>query len=87
MLDLNIWVADTAATVHSTPHEIGMTNVCETTPEEAAVVAAIGSAEATMKTGDLTGIMTDKKGNKLGDAKIEGCSIVPNNKFTLYSIT
>jgi hypothetical protein len=27
MLDPNIWVADTVATVHSTSHEIGMTNV------------------------------------------------------------
>jgi hypothetical protein len=45
MLDPNIWVADTASTVHSTPHEIGMTNVREVTKDEAAVVAANGAAE------------------------------------------
>jgi hypothetical protein len=51
------------------------------------VVAANGAAEEMMKIGDLPGTMTDKKGNELGDAKIEGCSIVPSNKFNLYSIT
>jgi Zinc knuckle len=87
MLDPNIWVADTAATVHSTPHEIGMTNVHEVSNDEAAVVAANGAVEETMKIGDLPGTMTDKKGNKLGNAMIKGCSIVPSNKFNLYSLT
>jgi Zinc knuckle len=87
MLDPNIWVADTAATVHSTPHEIGMTNVHEVSNDEAVVVAANGAVEETMKIGDLPGTMTDKKGNELGNAMIKGCSIVPSNKFNLYSLT
>jgi hypothetical protein len=51
------------------------------------VVAANGAAEEMMKIGDLPGTMIDKKGNKLGDAMITGCSNVPSNKFNLYSIT
>ena len=52
LLDPNIWVADSATTVHNMPHKQGFTNVRDALKGES-IMMGNGDAESTATVGDL----------------------------------
>ena len=60
LLDENVWVADTGASTHSTPHSKGMTNIKKV---KSGIMTAQGKANSTRQ-GDIPGIICDKEGNQ-----------------------
>ena len=59
LLDPNIWVADSAMTVHNMPHKQGFTNVCDVSKGKL-IMMGNGDAKLTATVGDLHGIICNK---------------------------
>jgi hypothetical protein len=85
-LDPNIWIADTAATVHMTPHEIGMFEVKEAKAEDAIAVGN-GSNEKAEKVASISGTLHDKHGKERNQAALQDVTHLPSGKFNLFSLT
>jgi hypothetical protein len=86
LLDPNIWIADTAATVHMTAHRNGLTDVRNATDGEK-ITMGNGNEETATEIGHLPGIVCDKYGNELNRVKIQNVSYLPNASFNLFSLT
>ena len=84
--DPNVWIADTAATVHSTPCTIGLKNVREATQCEA-ITMGNGAKEQASMVGDLPGMLCDKHGNQIGRGVLQQVKIIQNGQFNLFSIS
>ena len=82
--DPNVWIADTAATVHSTPHSEGLRN-----PKEASVSDSVTMGNgATVKTiAQLPGTICDKHGNELKMAVLNDVMHLPQAKCNLFSLS
>jgi len=84
--DLNIWIADLAATTDSMPHAIGLSNM-KTAGKEDAVTMGNKMVEQASTDGDLQGIFCDQYGNEKMTAKLQDVTVLPKSGFNLFSIT
>jgi hypothetical protein len=82
----NVWIGDTGASVHMTPHRGGMYDVKKANPVDA-ITMANGSSENVTVIGSIDGRLCDKNGNVLNDAKISNVTYLPEAKYNLFSIT
>ena len=85
LYDENVWVCDTAATCHSTPHGQGMTNLKDA--KHVTTTMGNGSQEKATKIGDLPVTMHDKHGDSRGGAVLQGVQLLPSGIFNLFSAT
>jgi hypothetical protein len=84
--DPNIWIGDTAASVHTSPYQHGMT------PEGNAVkngsmTAGNGITEKTAMYGNIAGTIFEKQVTKFGREKLTHVAHSPNMKFNLCSLS
>ena len=66
--DPNIWIADSAATVHTTAHKQGFHTLTEATDADE-ITMGNGIAEKASLVGKLTGVMCNKNGIEWGSEK------------------
>jgi hypothetical protein len=84
--DPNIWVADTGATVHSTPHEVGFRNTKAASPTDLVIMGS--GADVGAKTiAQLPGVVCDKNGCELQEAVLDDVTHLPRAKFNLFSLS
>jgi hypothetical protein len=86
LLDPNVWIADTAATVHTTPNSSAMIKKSERNGNDS-VTMGNGKSEATEWYGDLPVTLCDMEGNTKGDSKMTHVAYVPTSKLNLFSLT
>ena len=79
----NFWVADTATSIHMTPHKQGVWNLRNVKHE---ITMGNKSTVVTAKVGDVFGQLCDRYGDVLANAKI-GEVAITNQGFNLYSCT
>jgi hypothetical protein len=84
--DPNIWVGDTGATVHMTPHRQGMTNL-KTASGQDAVTMGNGQSKSGSQIGDIPGTVCDKTGTTVSSATIQAALYLPSAMYNLFSIT
>ena len=84
--DPNVWIADTAATVHMTPYRNGISNVRKATGADS-ITMGNGNQEKAAEVADIVGTMCDKFGNEIGTAKLSDVTILPTGKYNLFSVT
>ena len=84
--DPNVWIADTAATVHMTPYRTGTSNVRKATGADS-ITMGNGNQEKAAEVADIVGNMCDKYGNEIGVAKLSDVTILPTGKYNLFSVT
>jgi protocatechuate 3,4-dioxygenase beta subunit len=80
----NVWIADMAATVHTTAYKERLQDINKA---RTTLKMNNGNPETTMETGTLKGTICDQQGNELNKAMIEKVSDLPNGTFNLFSIT
>jgi hypothetical protein len=86
LLDPNVWIADTGATVHATPNSSAMIKKSERNGNDS-VTMKNGKSEATEWYGGLPVTLCDMEGNTKGDSKMTHVAYVPTSKFNLFSLT
>jgi hypothetical protein len=86
LLDPNIWIADTSASVHMTAHQQGLINI-RTATNHVTITMSNGNSESATVTGTLPGTVCDQYGNELNKVAIENVSYLPNGTFNLFSLT
>jgi hypothetical protein len=86
LLDPNVWIADTGATVHATPNSSAMINKSETNGNDS-VTMGNGKSEATEWYSDLPATLCDMEGNTKGESKMTHVAYVPTSKLNLFSLT
>ena len=79
----DIWIADTAATVHMTPYRTGLENIKKTKAE--AITMGNGSTETVTEVADVTGELECK--GKLIQIRIKDVTILKNGSFNLFSVS
>ena len=80
-----MWIADTAATVHTTPHSHG--DKRKATREDSIMVGN-GESESTSMIADIPGAsMCDKYRNKLNKGTLKNVTLLPAGKFNLFSLS
>jgi hypothetical protein len=84
--DPSVWVGDTGATVHMTPHRQGMTNL-KTASGKDAVTMGNGQSESASQIGDIPGTVCDKTGTTVLSATIKAALYLPIAMYNLFSIT
>ena len=84
--DLNVWIVDTVATVHSMPHSEGLGN-----PKEASVSDSVtignGADIGVKMIMQLPGTICDKHGNELKTAVLNDVMHLPKAKYNLFSLS
>jgi len=84
--DPNIWIGDTAATVHMTPYSIGMVKQVGNGSKQGITVGN-GTQEETVMQGTIKGNLVNKNGVKMGVAMLTDVSYAPAMKFNLCSLS
>jgi len=84
--DLNIWIGDTAATVHMTPYSVGMIQQ-KINDSNQGITVGNGTQEKTIVQGTIKGNIVNKNGVKLGVAMLTDVSYAPTLKFNLCSLS
>jgi hypothetical protein len=84
--DPNVWIADSAATVHTTPHSVGMSDGQEATARDSITVGN-GAKEQASQIASIEGAVCDKYGNELSRTKLTDVTHLPSGKFNLFSLT
>jgi hypothetical protein len=67
--DPNIWILNTAASVHTSPYQHGMTPESKTV-NSGSITIGNGIAEKTAMYGHISGIVCNKQGSKAGRVKL-----------------
>jgi len=75
--DPTIWIEDTAATVHMTPHAAGMVPNNGNKLKEQSIMVGNGKKEVTSMSGSIYGQMIDKKGMEVGRATLTDVAFSP----------
>ena len=78
--DPNVWIADTGATVHHTPHQCGLNNVREATKSDA-ITMGNGESEEAVRVADISGTIYNQNGIEIGPAKMTDVVVIPTGKF------
>ena len=81
-----VWIGNTGATKHITPHTQGMNNMKQ---DKSGTGITMGNDTVTKgtHTGDLPGIRCDHQGNQIDNIVLTNVSVVPSSAFNLFSIT
>jgi hypothetical protein len=82
----NVWIGNTGASVHMSPHRSGMHDVKKAKSVDA-ITMTNGSSEDATVIDNISGRVCDKNGNVLNDAKITDVTHLPEVKYNLFSIT
>ena len=87
LADPNVWIADTGATTHSTPHQQGM-SACRKGNEKDSITVGNGKSVEASKVGNLKGDLCNKSGEVVQrKVMLRDVTHVPGAKFNLFSIT
>ena len=81
-----MWIADSAATVHTTMHECGMAKKRKATSDDS-IMMGNGDNESGSKVCNIGGTICNKYGVELGNATVRDVVLLPNGKFNLFSLT
>ena len=84
--DPNVWIADTGATVHSTPHKKGMVNMKNATGQDS-VTMGNGVNVSASTIAEIPGTCCDKYGVELSTGRLKDVTHLPGAKFNLFSIS
>jgi hypothetical protein len=84
--DPNVWIGDTAATTHSTPHTQGLYDMKKSTAKDS-VTMGNGKSESASSIGKLTGTLYNMHGDKLIQSTMQAVTHLPTGKFDLFSLT
>lgn len=79
----NFWIADTAASIHMTPHQVGMEKI-----KTVKQVVSLGDKSAMTATavGEISGRFYDKHGNLAGMARLTDVALISTG-YNLFSCT
>ena len=86
LTDPNLWIADSTATVHTLPYDVGMHDAVVATSNDAITVGNGQNVKAN-KVASITGICCDKHVNKLGQATLTDVTHLPGGMFNLFRLT
>ena len=81
-----VWIGNTGATKHITPHIQGKKNMKQDRSGTGITMGNDTVPKGT-HTGDLPGIRCDHQGNQLDNIVLTNVSVVPSSAFNLFSIT
>lgn len=87
LLHPNVWIGDTGATTHLTPHKNGFTNLKKSDKKSAGATWGNGETTKTSMIGDIPGVMFNKNGVPLRKATITNVEFMPEAVFNLFSLT
>ena len=83
---LNIWIVDIGATIHNTPHEIGLTNARSGTSKDSITIG--NSKKMPSKyIEDIKGTITTKYGQEIARVLLKDAAHALKSKFNLLSLT
>ena len=83
--DSNVWIADTAVTVHLMPHNEGLRNLKEASVNDL-ITMGNGVDVGANNIAELPGTICDKHGNELKTAVLKDVMHLPQAKFNLFSL-
>jgi hypothetical protein len=83
----NVWIADTGATVHTSPSDKGMTEGDAATAAQNSIAVGDGTNVKASKVANVCGMMCDKCGNELHEATLQDVTHLPDGKFNLFSLS
>jgi hypothetical protein len=83
--DPNIWIADSAASMHMTPFEEGMINVKNN--KRGGITVGSGEVIVAKKRGDIPCELCDKRGNVVMTSRMTDVALIKNTPFNLFSLT
>jgi hypothetical protein len=86
LLDPNVWIAETAASVHMLAQQEGLINI-RTATNDAAITMGNRNSESATLFWTLPGTVCVQYGNELNKVAIENMSYLPNGTFNLFSLT
>ena len=86
LVSLNIWIADTGATIHNIPLEIGLTNARSGTSKDS-VTTGNSEKMSSKYIGDIKGTITTKHGQEIARVLLKDVVHVPKSKFNLLFLT
>ena len=78
----DIWVADSATTLHNTRHKVGMTNMRD---ESHGIIMGDGKEVSTSEVGDIPMTVCDRQGVQDFDIKLTEVAVNPTGPFNLFS--
>ena len=78
----DIWVADSATTLHNTSHKRGMVNI---RPETNGIIMGDGQEVATTEIGDIPLTVCDRQGIQDFDVNLTEVAVNPSGPFNLFS--
>jgi hypothetical protein len=84
--DQSIWIADTGATVHSTPH-LELLSDNRSPEEDITVVMGNGNKEKVTTIGTVKGNSINKNGKIQGSIDLSGVMYLKNGRYNLLSVT
>jgi hypothetical protein len=84
--DSSIWIADTGATVHSTPH-LELLNGKKLPEEDITVVMGNGNKEKVTTVGTVKSNAMNKNGKLQGSIALSGVMYSKNGRYNLLSVT
>ena len=80
--DPDIWVADSATTMHNTRHKVGMVDI---KTEEHGIVMGNGQEVKTTEMGNIKVTVCDRKGNQGFNVVLTDVAVNPQGPFNLFS--
>jgi hypothetical protein len=86
LLDPNVWIADTAATVHTSAHKEGFHTLEQATAADS-ITMGNGIAEKASLVGKVSGALCNKNGVEVGTATLTDVVHLPTGKYNLFSLT
>jgi hypothetical protein len=84
LLQPSIWIGDTGATVHMTPHSEGMIRLKNT---KGGITVGNGEVLVAKKTGDIPSEICDKYGNVVTTGIVTDVALTKGSPFNLFSLT
>ena len=81
-----VWIGDTGATKHITPHIQGMKNMKQDRSGTGITMGNDTVAKGT-HTSDIPGVQCDHQGNQLDNIVLNNVSVVPSSACNMFSIT
>ena len=86
LTDPNVWIADTVATVHLTPHSEGLKDTKAASFSDS-VTMGNGTNVRVKMIMQLPGMICDKHGNELKTVVLNEMTHLPQAKYNLFSLS
>ena len=84
LMDPNVWIVDSGASNHMTPHKDGMIGAKTITSE---ATWGNGTKDKTVLRGNIKGMMCNRKGLPVKKGIITGVDYIPRSTFNLFSVS